>query len=100
MRHDNTGLPADLLRGHAEQHEVGVVTVETAVTVHRVGARRTYFWVHWVHFVSELYQEVSPCEPGRTTLHVSQIFKCQEVTICRKKKKNPPATIPPTKHQN
>ena len=35
MRHDDPGLePADLLCGLAEQHEVGVVTVETAVTVH------------------------------------------------------------------
>ena len=32
MRHDDP-----------EQHELGVVTVETAVTVHHVGARRTYF---------------------------------------------------------
>ena len=30
--------------GHAEQHEVGVVTLKTAVTVHHVGARRTSFW--------------------------------------------------------
>ena len=44
VRHDDPGLePADLLRGHAEQHEVGVVTIKTAVTVHHVGDRRTSF---------------------------------------------------------
>ena len=46
VRHDDPGLPADLLRGHAEQHEVGVMTVETAVTVHHVRARRISFWRH------------------------------------------------------
>ena len=45
VRHDDPGLPADLLRGHAEQHEVGVVIVKTAVTVHHAGGR-TSFWGH------------------------------------------------------
>ena len=44
VRHDDPGPePAGLLRGHAEQHEVGVVMTKTAVTVHHVGARRTSF---------------------------------------------------------
>ena len=59
--------PADLLRGHAEQHEVGVVTVETAVTLHHVGARRTSFWVYLgsISCREEVCQEVSPREPGK-----------------------------------
>ena len=37
VRHDDPGPePAGLLRGHAEQHEVGVVIAKTAVTVHHV----------------------------------------------------------------
>ena len=44
MRHDDPRLePADLFRGHTEQHEVGVVTVETAVTVHHVGIHQSTF---------------------------------------------------------
>ena len=66
MRHDDPGLEqADLLRSHAEQHEVGVVMDKTAVTVHHVGD--LLLGAPWVHFVSE---EVSLREPGETTLHV------------------------------
>ena len=76
MRHDDPRLePADLLRGHAEQHEVGVVMVKTAVTVHHVGARRTSFWLH-LGSLSCQKKCVKKCHrvnPERTTLHVSQI---------------------------
>ena len=72
MRHDDPRLePADLLRGHAEQD---IVTVETAVTVHHVGAR----WTFWEHLGSISCQKkcIKKCHrvnPERTTLHVSQI---------------------------
>ena len=66
--------PADLLRGHAEQHEVGVV-VKTAVTVHHVGARRTSFWGTLGPFRvgKKCVKKCHRVNPGRTTLHVSQI---------------------------
>ena len=39
----------------------------------------------WIRFVSEeVYQEVSPREPGGATLQVSQNLKCQEMTFSRK----------------
>ena len=85
MRHDDPGLePADLLRSHAEQHEVGVVIVKTAVTVHHVGARRTSFWEHLGSIsCQKCIKKCHRVNPERSALHVSQNFKCQEITICR-----------------
>ena len=73
MRHDDLGLePADLLRGHAEQHEVGVETVETAVTVHHVGARRTSFWEHLGSIsCQKCIKKCHRVNPERSALHVS-----------------------------
>ena len=77
MWHDDPGMePADLLRGHAEQHEVGVLIVKTAVTVHHVGARRTSFWGHLgsVSCQKKCIKKCRRVNPGRTTVHVSQNF--------------------------
>ena len=53
----------------------------------------------WVHFVSEeVYQEVSPREPGENDSARVPNFKCQEITICRKPL--PPTTTPLTWYQN
>ena len=67
VRHDDPGPePAGLLRRHAEQHEVGVVTVETdGHRAPRGCPADLLLRVPWIHFVSEeVYQEVSPREPG------------------------------------
>ena len=49
--------PADLLRGHAEQHEVGVVTVKTAVTVHHVRALYKYHTLHLIFTNTRLHKQ-------------------------------------------
>ena len=67
----------------AEQHEAGVVTVKTAVTVHHVGAWRTSFWGH--------LGSISPREPGENDSACVPKFEYQEITVCGNA---PPATIP------
>ena len=54
-------------------HEVGVVMVKTAVTVHHAGARRTSFWGH-LGSISCQKKCIKKCHRvnlERTTLHVS-----------------------------
>ena len=76
VRHDDPGLePADLFRGHGEQHGVGVVMVKTAVTVHHVGTRETSFWEH-LGFVSCQKKCIKKCHrvnPGE------RLCKCPKI---------------------
>ena len=56
------------------------------------GCRADLLLRGWVHFVSEeVYQEVSPCEPGENDSARVPKFECQEMTICRTPS-SPPAT--------
>ena len=73
VRHDDRRLePTDLFRCQAEQHEVRVVTVDTAVTVHHLGTWRTSFWEHLgsISCQKKCIKKCRPVNPGHVSQHL------------------------------